>query len=203
MSRQCLDVCRQCLKVPRHWLDLSCHFFMYLYMSRHFIVMQLVLSMAPFHLLRHYDKNEVWHDFSFTGGQWHWYQCHTMPTESSVASLHLSVYDNWNDAICASISVMTWMASSMVPLHSLGKDNQNEDATWPFWSCDANSTGTGIKYCWWCHQWYHCIFRSRQLKWQAAWLFVYLMQFMLATVSCDADGAINSTIGFLRSRQLK
>ena len=44
-------------------LHMKRHVFMYLDLSRHFLVILIVLSITPFHPLGHNDQNEVKHDF--------------------------------------------------------------------------------------------------------------------------------------------
>ena len=56
------------------------------------------------------------------------------------------------------------MASSIVPLHSLGHDNQNEMQHY-FWSWDTTGAGVGIIWNWHCnHQCHHCIHHIKEIK---------------------------------------
>ena len=76
----------------------------------------------------------------------------------------------------------------------------NWDTTWPYWSCNTMGAGS-----WWFwqhhHQWHHCILWAKKLKWGETWLFCYVKP--LAQASYDANGVINGTTVFIRSRKLK
>ena len=66
--------------------------------------------------------------------------------------------------------LMMALASSMVQLHVLAQDNQNE--VWhDFWSCNAISTSTCITLCLQYHQLHHCIPYVKMIK------KVYIMKF--------------------------
>ena len=70
-----------------------------------------------------------------------------------MASLHSLYPDNWNE-----VQHDFWLCDANGIINGtiafVGSRWLKWSATWPFWSCDAFSTGICIKWCWWCP---HCI----------------------------------------------
>ena len=72
--------------------------------------------------------------------------------------------------------------------------------TWLFDNCDAIGSVISVMWCQWCHKWHQCILWVQIIKMRCNMSFCSLTPMLML---CNANSVVNSTIAFLRSRQLK
>ena len=166
-------------------------------MSRHILVMLMVLSMAPLH---HNDHNEVKHNFSVMWCHSNQHCCHIILTASPTASFWSLGEDNWNK-LCDMTLLAMWCFWHQFEHHDMGGTISFARSWW-------------LKQCviWpflvmWCYCWHHmtlgfitntiAFVHSRWSKGHATWLFGHVMPLTPASASCDTNCIISYTTAFV------
>ena len=123
-------------------------------------------SVATLHSLGQDNQNKVQHDFSVMWHHWHKHWHHMILITLSIEPLHSLCQANLREVQHDFGHVM--LLTLVLPPH-VADDIINDTivsprswwskwgATLPFYSCYAINTDIGIKWCWWCYQWQHCI----------------------------------------------
>ena len=118
-------------------------------------------------------KGDAWWCFCQTGLHWQ-HQCHMMPAASSVIPLHSLSHDDKNKmqyyffghVMPLTLELASCDADCIISgTNTLIRWRQSKcNATWPFKSCGAIGTGSGITRCQKHHQRQHCIHLVKVIK---------------------------------------
>ena len=169
--------------------------------------------------LRSKNQNEVQHDFLVIWCHWYWHQFHIMPTTSSMAPLHSVVYDNYNELQHDFLDMWHHWHHHMMPLTLVSASYDTGSiihgtiaflkSRWSKWGVQHDF----LAMCWHWH-WnemmlvvssmasFHSLGQDNQNVVQHHFL-VSLIPLVHVSVWHEADCFVNTTITFLRSRQLK
>ena len=144
----------------------------------------------------------------------HWcqHQCHVTAMTLSIAPLHSSGHYDWNevklaflscDAIGISVGVKWWQWHHQWNHCILYIKTIEIRFNITLWPCDINGI-VSVMWLWWHYQWHHCIPQVKMIAILCDMSFlVRWCHWHQLKASHDANGVINVTTAFLKSRLCK